>query len=643
MVRRREKTKWSRLEWSPDRKGGRLQRSSPVGPRFEAQSRKAVEQEIISEFCCVEDLPDGFTKIRSKNLDIIFKREFYENKTMMTPPNSYYDGEIPPAEATALQSSFIFDQMDLDEIPEFRPRDGSFTTSIGNDSGYSTSFQEVFPEQLQFPPLPLQPPPHYLPYQTVDMSLPQPLPQFYLYTPGVNTLIPCEEIIISNTILSPEGPVYQNPTKAYVAYPVPGPENQGCVRQPLIVPDTSGSPPAPLPGEEDQEPEPEETSKVELPMSRKTPGIKHLPTDPPVVSKYIPGLPLQTLKTKKRRKKKSKAKLPAGQSKVSLSSSDSEAKETRVVDKGIQQTQPHDGEMFDFDLVEASDDIEIKLTDDLTNSLVNPPTEDDDVEDTKIAEDLMNLIETEAENVGEAHTNVPFSYSEAVLKEIPRIDEIVIPTETRVEDFPEKPSKVQTSKSEKENKKPKVTKTEVEEEPESFCPVEEEMEDKENQYSINSKPSHQIIEEISTEATGWKVSKYSKAEEGPAPATEEEAEETSRDIPHPPPVELSGRTRRSRRRRGRERRDSSPPQRVLVVDDQVSASPEEVGGGKVVSTVCDLLVIRELGHGMARGVMDLERPFLGHYTPPDRQDVDLSTYSESPCQKDQDQHPVTIE
>ena len=80
-------------------------------------------------------------------------------------------------------------------------------------------------------------------------------------------------------------------------------------------------------------------------------------------------------------------------------------------------------------------------------------------------------------------------------------------------------------------------------------------------------PNAKIIEENSTEASGWNVSK-----EGPAPVTKEEAEETSGDIPHPPPVELSGRTRRSRRRRGRERRDSSPPQRVLVLDDQVSYS-----------------------------------------------------------------------
>ena len=33
----------------------------------------------------------------------------------------------------------------------------------------------------------------------------------------------------------------------------------------------------------------------------------------------------------------------------------------------------------------------------------------------------------------------------------------------------------------------------------------------------------------------------------------------------------------------------------------------------------DLLHVHHLGHGMTRGVMDLERHFLGRFVPPDRQ------------------------
>ena len=39
----------------------------------------------------------------------------------------------------------------------------------------------------------------------------------------------------------------------------------------------------------------------------------------------------------------------------------------------------------------------------------------------------------------------------------------------------------------------------------------------------------------------------------------------------------------------------------------------------------DLLVVKQLGHGMTRGVMDLERPFLGCYVPPDHQHSQLQS------------------
>ena len=68
MGKRREKTRWSQVDWIHSRRGGKLKRNSAVGPRFVKQQSNVVEQEIISEFCCVEDLPDGFTKIRLENL-----------------------------------------------------------------------------------------------------------------------------------------------------------------------------------------------------------------------------------------------------------------------------------------------------------------------------------------------------------------------------------------------------------------------------------------------------------------------------------------------------------------------------------------------------------------------------------------------
>ena len=132
-----------------------------------------------------------------------------------------------------------FDKLDLDEIPEFRPRMAS------DDSGYSSSLQEV-----QCPPHCPQYPPYH--HQTG--------PQFYLYSPCSNTLIPCEEVILSPTILSPEGPQYQEvyeeayrpPSKAYVAYPVQGPGGPGYITQPFTGPGISSSPETP--SEEPAEP-----------------------------------------------------------------------------------------------------------------------------------------------------------------------------------------------------------------------------------------------------------------------------------------------------------------------------------------------------------------------------------------------------
>ena len=50
----------------------------------------------------------------------------------------------------------------------------------------------------------------------------------------------------------------------------------------------------------------------------------------------------------------------------------------------------------------------------------------------------------------------------------------------------------------------------------------------------------------------------------------------------------------------------------------------------------DLLVVRELGHGITRGVMDLERPFQGSFIAPDHQHntVTSSTVRESQLEQE---------
>jgi len=59
--------------------GGGTRRSS-LAPRFERKAAAEAEKKHFDyegELCEAEDLPNGFTKIRSKNLDILFKRDYY--------------------------------------------------------------------------------------------------------------------------------------------------------------------------------------------------------------------------------------------------------------------------------------------------------------------------------------------------------------------------------------------------------------------------------------------------------------------------------------------------------------------------------------------------------------------------------------
>merc|ERR1719219_1724860 len=481
---------------------------------------------------------------------------------------------------------------------------------------------------------------------------PQPAPQFYLYSPGANTLIPCEEIILSKTILSPDGPVYQSPTKAYVAYPVQGPDGHGYITQPFTGPEILSSP-EPCQLEEEspgnfQKTLPENGGRKAQSRSKRTPpGIKQLPSDAPAVPNYIPGLPLQSLKTKKRRKKKTKSKLSEDLAKISMSSSDSEARE------GIKGTEGSD--LFDFEHVETSEPMnEIPLTDDLTNSLVNPPTEEDDIENSKIAEDLINLIETE--KVCEVPTNVQCSYSEIVRKSSTKeivlkssFEESAIPTESGAHFAPVKLSTILVSKSKNKSRK-KKPKVKMEEVIEPFIQNYEEEEEKEEKH-IESKSFCEVIEETLTEVVSETLVSNDSREEAEVtepvdPEVEAQPEEaTTVEVTESSSTEHSLKPRKRGKKKGKERLGKSAhQQRVLVVDDQVdirycpdsSIAVPETEGGQVLSSY-DLLVIKDLGYGISRGVMDLERPFQGSYVPPDRHYQETSNYNVAESQPELDQ------
>ena len=116
---------------------------------------------------------------------------------------------VDPAESSEPDITPTLDKIDPDEIREFKPMN-----------------HVVLDPQTQTPGGEMEAghPPGYSQMSSME-ELPQEAfinqrPNLYLYSPSNNTLIPCEEIIIPNPVMSPEGPVYSGPTNIYLAYPV---------------------------------------------------------------------------------------------------------------------------------------------------------------------------------------------------------------------------------------------------------------------------------------------------------------------------------------------------------------------------------------------------------------------------------------
>ena len=125
------------------------------------------------------------------------------------------------------------DKIDPDEIREFKPMNHGLETQtpVAAEPGHGYSQLSSMEELSQ------------------DAFINQ-RPNLYLYSPSNNTLIPCEEIIIPNPVLSPESgePVYTGPTNIYLAYPVQGPDGRSYITQPFPLVEGYGAAPGPAPG-----------------------------------------------------------------------------------------------------------------------------------------------------------------------------------------------------------------------------------------------------------------------------------------------------------------------------------------------------------------------------------------------------------
>jgi len=433
---------------------GNYNRSSSLAPRFERKSVHEDNTYYDGEYCEEEHLPDGFTKIRSKNLDILFKKDYYQQKLALLhkqlDSEKFKDTTTQEPELEEGLKSKIeekttddFQSMEVNNtghiieqnhVQEFKPIDDTHLDPEV-ESGASS------PEYPQSP-------------YPVDYSYPANRPNLYLYSPSNNTLIPCEEIILPTPVMSPDGPVYPGPTNIYLAYPGPGQDGSGYVTQPFTpnvqcpsyvsqdsydyspsasydgsnyyssAPQTPNSglesgtttqPTSPPPlidyhpnnwfYQEQSQTANKNFSSLNLSHSgHKSPSTQRNISNPeqeivpravtteekfvlPTPSNsYIPGLPVEcqknvTKKSQKRKKKKSRACEESNYYQEHRGSTSSESEVKQVENNKF--TNSDDDSIIPVDSEEILKTYakEITITDDLTESLLNPPT------DIEISED----------------------------------------------------------------------------------------------------------------------------------------------------------------------------------------------------------------------------------------------------------------
>ena len=214
--------------------------------------------------------------LRSKNLDILFKREYYEqriatqkqlseelsknaanNKTLdkETTPGAttipgYNDNVENVSEKDMVASNTesdsardstdtaTLDKIDPDEIREFKPMNHGLETPLpemesGQTSPFHLGYGNGSSSSSGYPPN--DPELTGSSEAASYMASGGRAANLYLYSPSNNTLIPCEEIIIPNPVMSPDTgeAMYTGPTNIYLAYPVQGPDGRSYITQPF--------------------------------------------------------------------------------------------------------------------------------------------------------------------------------------------------------------------------------------------------------------------------------------------------------------------------------------------------------------------------------------------------------------------------
>jgi hypothetical protein len=214
--------------------------------------------------CEAEDLPNGFTKIRSKNLDVLFRKDYYAQRMLLqqnsgatTTGSSSVSSEqgdscpLSHPEAEADPQAVINIEEAVDEIEEQTTNKTAAETTaiIVKKSTINSNATPFYPSYLTS----RDTPPSYItapPISTSSRGARPPSnarPNLFLYSPTSNTIIPCEEIIMPNHGMgSSSAEVYhQGTTNIYLAFPMDQ-GGSGPAATPLTGPSAaSKSPPPP--------------------------------------------------------------------------------------------------------------------------------------------------------------------------------------------------------------------------------------------------------------------------------------------------------------------------------------------------------------------------------------------------------------
>ena len=381
--------------------------------------------------------------------------------------------------------------------------------------------------------------------------------------------------MVAQTLESPGGQVFQGHTKAYVAYPVQGPDGRGYIMQPFSPPpELSKSP------EREKSEEVVEKSFRDVLVKSSAPikteeksgkeGVDHVI----LPNVYIPGLPPADLKVKKKRRKKPKTKsVQVAKVDVHHSSSESESKEFEAVNY---QQMAVSEELFNFASEEQEPINEIKLTDDLTNSLLNPPTEDDEIESSALAREILHLVDTDEDRTrGKEPPSVDENEADelesAAAEYEAKVD--LKPTEESVKNPKPKSTKPQTKQKQKKikNKEKSIINVDAVSSLQTSGGSPPVVKLPDDSSELN--PEAGQHSEVATEVRGEEVELTTSAE-GPSlasiDATVEVEEADLFPLPNVPEVRnknKDGHGRRRRKRSSKEDRGSEPTVSKVMVDD----------------------------------------------------------------------------